>query len=103
MTKHFHELKHFIVRLALFGVKKENDPNAVADFEEELRMRPHIREFRVTWENKSQPVDFEVVVEGVTEDDASKDIAEELWEVAAGLLNDVEGMHVEVKQVFLKR
>jgi hypothetical protein len=102
MTKNQHELKRFVVRLTLFGVKKDYDPTAVADIEEELRMRPHINAFQVNWENESQPVDIEVEIEGLDEKGTSMDMAEELFEVANAVLRDIEGMHVVVKEVYQK-
>jgi len=101
MTMKYHELKPFIVRLALYGVKKEYDPMAVADLEEELNARPHIRNFRVRWENESQPVQIDVEVEGLNEK-ISEQMAEEMFEIASAVLQDIEGMHVLVKDAFLK-
>jgi len=90
----FSGLNKYTVKLSLFGVKREKDPNAKIDIEGELIYRPHILDFELSWDDETLPIMIEVTVEGKDEQGASNQIAEEIFEVACAVLKDVEGMRV---------
>jgi len=62
-------------------------------------MRPHIRQKTVRWDRLEHQINIRLVTEGIDSQTTAGDMAEEIFEIATGLLNEVEGVHVIVLKV----
>lgn len=99
MSQNYNTLHHFTVELAIRGINESSDPSAQQDFDFELSMRPHIIQKTVIWDRAEHQVTIRLVTEGIDPQTTSKEMAEELFEVASALLNEIEGLHVVVLNV----
>lgn len=99
MPQYNNHLRRFTVELAVHGIDENKDPSAEYDFDFELSMRSHILEKTVSWNRVERQITIQVVTEGVDPQTTANGVAEELFEVAAGLLNEIEGMHIKILKV----
>lgn len=90
------ELSWFAVRLALAGISEERSSQAVQGLQDELNMRPHLRNSQVSWEAKTCRAIIQVDAEGLNSESVAKQMAEEMFEVACAVLWEIDGMHVEI-------
>jgi hypothetical protein len=89
----------FTVRLALTGIFEEQAAEEMQALEYELSMRPHLRNSRVSWETKSRRAIVQVDTEDLESGLAGEQVAEELLEIASGVLSDFEIVSVDVLDV----
>lgn len=90
------QIHWFELHLAIAGVFSENTSEIVKDLQDELGMRPHLRNPKVHWEPEINKVTVQVDIEGLTYNSASKQMAEELFEVACAVLSEIDGMSIEI-------
>jgi hypothetical protein len=80
------KLDLFAVELAVQGISEEKDPSAQQDFDFELSMRPHIFDKKVIWDREKHRLLVQLVIEGINDEMTTKNMTEELFEIAAALL-----------------
>jgi hypothetical protein len=90
------ELKKFLVELAIGGINNDNDPMAEQEFGFELDMRPHILQKKVLWDNSKKSLMIQVEIESIDESTAADQMAEEMFEVANAVLNNIDGLNIKV-------
>ncbi len=93
------ELTTYAVVLALPIAPVGAGPAALADLQEELDARPHLDRPHVSWDAQQRRLVVRVVVEDVALEAAGGNMAEELFEIAAGILPDFHTMRVEILEV----
>ena len=84
------------VRLALIGVSEGQSSKAVAGLQNELNMRPHLKNAQVSWEAGSRRVIVQVDDEGLDANSVSKGMAEELLEIVSAVFVKPSGIRVEI-------
>lgn len=90
------ELRWFTVRLALQGVFEEQASEAVKGLQDELNLRPHLKNPQVSWETETRRVIIQVDTEDLKSESAAEQMAEELLEVASAVLREFDVIHVDV-------
>jgi hypothetical protein len=93
------ELSWFTVRLALEGISEEQASGEVQALQDELNSRPHLRNPQVYWEAATHRSIIQVDTEDLRAEPAAEQIAEELLEVASGVLLEAERVRVEILDV----
>ncbi len=93
------ELKWFTVRLAILGVSEQNASEVTRDLQRELSMRPHLRNPRVFWEAETRRLIVCIEAEELESERLAKQMMEELFEISYGVLQEIEGVHIEVLDV----
>jgi len=94
------DLNWFTVRLALIGVFTDQASKVVQDLQEELNMRPHLRNPQVFWETETRRVTVQVETEDLQSESAADQMAEELLEVASAVLSEFEVIRVDILSVY---
>jgi hypothetical protein len=97
----------FNVQLELLGISNSYSVEAVKDLQDDLDMRPHLRNPRVSWDDHNQRILVHVDAEGVMDEneanrmakEAADQIAEELLEAASGSLREFKSITVHVLDV----
>ena len=89
------ELQWFSVRLALVGSPKDEIHRVVADLQEELKARPHLRNPRVYWDGEKDRTLVDVEDQGVEPDRVMKSLLEEVFEATCAVLEHYEEFRVE--------
>jgi hypothetical protein len=90
------ELKEFLVELAIGGISDDTDPMAEQEFGLELDMRSHILRKKLSWDDINKSLIIQVEIESINESVAANQMAEEMFEVANAVLNNVNGLNVKV-------
>jgi hypothetical protein len=93
------DLPCFFIRLALIGSPPEVFWQAVPDLQEELDQRDYLLNPRVLWEPEGDRVVVEVNNVGSDLQVTADNMAEELFEIAGGVLGDVECFRVEILSI----
>jgi hypothetical protein len=93
------ELRWFTVRLALSGIYEKDALEAVQDLQDELNMRPHLRNSKVFWETGTRRAIIQVDDEDLDSESAADGMAEEVLEVASAVLREFKRIHIEILDV----
>jgi hypothetical protein len=93
------ELKWFMVRLALIGVSEQRRSEVVRDLQHELSMRPHLRNPQAYWEAETHRLIVYLEAEELEPERLAKQMMEELFEISYGVLQEIEGIHIEILDV----
>jgi|SRR3972149_1714684 len=94
------ELRWFTVRLALVGVSPGLAAETVQDIQDELKMRPYLRNPRVFWETGTHKAIVQVDSEDLKSELAAEQMAEELLEVASAILKEFDTVHVDILSAY---
>ena len=97
----------FTVQLELLGISNIDAVEFVKDLQDELNMRPHLRNPKVSWEDKNLRIIVQVDMEGLMDSEAvdqmateaGDQMAEELLEAASATLRNFKSIHVNVLEV----
>ena len=92
-------LSRFTVELAVRGIDEVTDPSAQQEFDFELSMRPHILKKKVSMDHENHQLIIRIVIEGIDPQRTAQGASEELLEIAAVLLNKIDGMQIVVRKV----
>ena len=90
-------LYKFKVNLVIEGIDPDTDPDALEKFDNELSMRPHINNIRISWvdeHKKDIAVSFET--ESIGPISIRDQMPQELFEVACAVLRKTERIHIGV-------
>ena len=93
------KLSWFTVRLALLGVPGQYADEAVRDLQNELEMRPHLRNPQISWKSETRQAIIQVDNEALSPESAAEGMAEELLEVAVAVLKEFKRIRVEILDV----
>lgn len=88
-------LEWYALRLLLHCGRRVDLNQAAADVLEEITFRPHLRRPRVAPADSGHALVVAIETEAPSREDALAGMAEELFEIGAAVLSDVEGMRVE--------
>jgi hypothetical protein len=88
-------LEWFLVCLTMRNLSADQVREALSSLEEELEMRSHLRNPRVRRRENSMDVDIEVETEAVSAEQATRQMAEEIFEAACAVLSDTAGLNVQ--------
>ncbi len=97
------ELNWFTVRLALLGVPANQVIEGTHNLQDDLRMRPHLRNAKVWWETETHQLIVQVDIQDLRADQAAEQMAEELLEAAVGALKEFEAIHVDVLDAYVSQ
>lgn len=85
------------VRLTVSGLLEAEASQTVRDLEDELKMRPHLRNPQVSWDKPTRRALVQVDAEGLNAQMAGDQMAEELLEaISAVMVTQTENVHVDV-------
>jgi hypothetical protein len=89
-------LPWFGIQLAVNGIEESLAAQAVADWMEELGLRPHLRNTHVYWDSDLQRLIVRTETQAIDTDSAAAGLAEELFEIIPALFVNVSGIGVRV-------
>jgi hypothetical protein len=89
------DLNKFQIKLGITGINKDTDPNAEQEFDFELGMRPHILQKKILWDKDGEQLIVQLEIENANEYLASKQMVEELFEIANAVLRRIEDVIVK--------
>ncbi len=92
------QLSWFTVRLSVEGISDEEAAIEVQALQDELNMRPHLKNPQAHWETKAHRAIIQVDTEGLKAESAAEQMAEELLEIASAVLLTTEPIHVEIME-----
>ncbi len=87
-------LNSFSLSFYILGINRKTDPDADQKFLEEIKHRPHLRIEAITFQKEILFINL--TAEGPNKETTSRQIAEELFEISNAILNEVEGLRVEI-------
>jgi hypothetical protein len=91
-----NELNLYTIEFSISGINWNTDPDADQKFMEEIKMRPHLKVEAITI--KEDKLFIKLTAEGPDRNMTSKQTAEELFEISNAVLNEVEGLSVEINE-----
>jgi hypothetical protein len=89
----------FRVHLAAVGSSGERAAAEVRDMQEELKLRPHLRNPQARWDKETERALVWVDVQDFNADSAGKQMAEELFEIATAVITRYERLRVDILDV----
>lgn len=93
------ELQWFTVRLSIPHLAADQARLLVPDLQEELDLRPHLRNATVTQQQGSGRIIVGVETEATGSRQAGEGMAEEVFEATCAVLADTAGLRVEIVDV----
>jgi hypothetical protein len=91
-------LQWFSVQLSIPNIPPEQAHQIISDLQEELNMRPYLRNTNVFWEQKTNQIVVMVEDEAFSSDQARRNMAEELFEIASAV-RDPAGLSIKVLDI----
>jgi hypothetical protein len=89
----------FAVKLAIGGIPEHHGPDEMEALQNELCLRPHLMHPQVSWDARNRQLVVWARTTGLGAQSTADQMAEELLEVAAGLLSSDEEVSVAILSV----
>ena len=93
------QLQWFRIRLSIPHLAEDQARLLVPDLQEELELRPHLRNAAVTQQPGSGQITVSIETEALSSQQAGAGMAEELFEATCAVLTDTTGLRVEIVDV----
>src|SRR4030067_665177 len=90
------QLTWFMAKLAILGVPQKQALQTAQDVQDEMAMRPHLRNPRAFWDPDSCRLIVQVESENVEAMPMAEQMGEELLEILSAVLTDFEEVWVEI-------